>query len=1103
MSFDNSRYTFDPSKNYSGVVMQQGRVQLDSDWNEWLAEQSRRMQAGTLDMLGQAVYPPTTPYAFQITAQNNEIFIGPGRMYVDGLLAENHGDVSADSTTAVWDPALAELSNAPQPPPAPPSSGPPTGSISYTNQPYLLNAAISGDPPFLAYLDVWTRPITYLEDSELIDPAVGIDTTGRLQTVWQVKLMPSPGGSTSCPTSNAWWPAPSAGLLTTGTLGTSPPGPCCLTSQTGFTGQENQFYRVEIHQPGPAGTATFKWSRDNGSVMTGITAITAASNSAGNPASKLTVLSLGRDQMLGFAPGNWVEIVDGFLQLNGLPGYLYQIDTVDLAAKTITLVSTVSSQFTFNPQFNPRLIRWDESGDVYQSDGKTVWINLNTSGDIPVPPSGTVLILENGITVAFDENVSNGNFVTGDFWTFAARTDGSIDTLTKAPPRGIHHHYAALSVVSFNPNTNTDCRTPWSPGKTSECGCCCVVTVGNGGQYSSINTAIQALPSGGEVCILPGIYYEYVFIQGRDDIVLRGCGSQTRIASPSLNPQNNSTTATNVSATDNTSGTTFSAVITVSQSSHVELKSFAIEADVDDVGVLLDGTGNLSTNNTGETAQIKTSDVAVFREFQLPGVVDTAFDDLVIVASNRPAILGQYLRLLEIDKCRIAMKNVRSAWPAVQVGGTDVFIRHNWVGALTRAAGFEWLPDSVVTDLSNQENAASGQNQTAAASRKAAVDFIPIDAIATGVKNPGGIQIAGFSSNVFIVENQIEDTGFNGITLGSYTVLDNNEQDTGIVLGVLTQEPDSCSTTIGFQPGGVASSAPQGSTLVAGGVLSNIHIDRNTIRNTGLCGIGPVALFDIAQASEIVSVENLVIDSNTISNTLLGNLAEFSKEAGFFAYGAICLPDVSVPIIRDNIITNFGPQPGAKVCGIYVLLGEQVDISRNQVLETRDWTESSEGKGAPIFGRAGIEVIATPPSYSSGSTLENIANLYEPGLPALRVEHNVVRVPLSQSFMALGFGPFSIVNNHFGCGGGVTDRGTPLAQTVLILNMGMAIESNTSTATFSGAYTSESGDYNLQTTNQLPCSMPFSAASSGLISTNISGCSSFNQLLNRLMGPLR
>ena len=104
MSFDNSRSTFNPCNDYAGVVMQQGRVQLDADWNEWLSEFARRMQAGTLDILGRAVYPATTPYAFQITASSsggsNLLTIGPGRMYVDGLLAENHGD----PTTAVWDP---------------------------------------------------------------------------------------------------------------------------------------------------------------------------------------------------------------------------------------------------------------------------------------------------------------------------------------------------------------------------------------------------------------------------------------------------------------------------------------------------------------------------------------------------------------------------------------------------------------------------------------------------------------------------------------------------------------------------------------------------------------------------------------------------------------------------------------------------------------------------------------------------------------------------------------------------------------------------------------------------------------------------------------
>ena len=46
--------------------MQQGRVHLDSDWNELLAEFTRRIHAGTLDIVGLSGVPSTTPGAFQI-----------------------------------------------------------------------------------------------------------------------------------------------------------------------------------------------------------------------------------------------------------------------------------------------------------------------------------------------------------------------------------------------------------------------------------------------------------------------------------------------------------------------------------------------------------------------------------------------------------------------------------------------------------------------------------------------------------------------------------------------------------------------------------------------------------------------------------------------------------------------------------------------------------------------------------------------------------------------------------------------------------------------------------------------------------------------------
>ena len=135
MSFDNSRYIFNSFKDYASVVVPQGRVQSDADLNEVFGEIARRIQAGTLDIMGRAAYTQSTPDAFYISPGSSPwvVNIGLGRMYVDGLLAENHG-----LPPGTWDPALEELSGVPQPQPTTVSDTP---SIPFTSQPYLPAAA--------------------------------------------------------------------------------------------------------------------------------------------------------------------------------------------------------------------------------------------------------------------------------------------------------------------------------------------------------------------------------------------------------------------------------------------------------------------------------------------------------------------------------------------------------------------------------------------------------------------------------------------------------------------------------------------------------------------------------------------------------------------------------------------------------------------------------------------------------------------------------------------------------------------------------------------------------------------------------------------------
>src|SRR6266566_593080 len=184
MSGDYSRVRFKSKNDFSAVLMQQGRVQLDSDWNEFAALIDRRLRAETTDVIGRSTVPKEMPEGFRIHIAGIDLTIGPWRIYVYGLLAENHGKGQFQ-----FNAVLAEESG--------------SSPVSYNEQPYFPNAgAVAPAPatggPHLVYLDVWQREVTYIEDLALIEKAVGVDTTTRLQTAWQVKILANVGSGATC-----------------------------------------------------------------------------------------------------------------------------------------------------------------------------------------------------------------------------------------------------------------------------------------------------------------------------------------------------------------------------------------------------------------------------------------------------------------------------------------------------------------------------------------------------------------------------------------------------------------------------------------------------------------------------------------------------------------------------------------------------------------------------------------------------------------------------------------------------------------------------------------------------------------------------------------
>ena len=522
MSFDLSRIRFDARRDFLGVVMQQGRVQLDADWNEWVAQLARRIQAGALDTYGGNVVPRITPDGFRIQAGGGSFSIGVGRIYVDGLLAENHG-----AAPNAWEPRLAEL----------------TGStaLGYTSQPYYPNPpALPQGGPHLVYVDVWQRDVTAVQAPDLVEKAVGVDSTGRLQTVWQVKVLANVGNST-CATEDEDVPgwqaliAPSAARLSTATgVPSFEPDPCQVPPAAGYRGLENQLYRVEVHRGGTLGTATFKWSRDNATVASRVSHI--------NPArDRITVESIGRDDVLRFHDGDWVEVTDDWRELHALPGELRRIRVaggVDESARTLQFdLALPAGMFPTNAQQatdsarNTRVRRWDQAGVVRRENGNQVQ-DLNApgaAGDIQILAAGTRLFLEHGILVDFNLAPAGGQFKTGDYWVFAARTvDASIEVLTQAPPLGIHHHYARLAMVNF-PDNETDCRVLWPPIAEGE-GCDCTVCVSAEGHNSGVATIQQAVDSikdiGGTICLGIGTYNldEPIEVDGAQSLRFRGQG---------------------------------------------------------------------------------------------------------------------------------------------------------------------------------------------------------------------------------------------------------------------------------------------------------------------------------------------------------------------------------------------------------------------------------------------------------------------------------------------------------------------------------------------------------------------------------------------------
>jgi hypothetical protein len=383
MKGDFSRLTFDRRRHYSAVLQQQGRVALDADFNEQVEIERYRGRILALDLIGPCG-GPSDAAGFEITTSRSgqQLVVGEGRYYVDGLLVENEDDCAFD------------------------------------DQPHLPSArdvrrrASSAPGRYLAYLDVWERTVSALDDPRLRETALGgPDTSVRLQVVWQVRLEPLRAARRRrCGSASRVQPDALLDVRTT---------------EAGYLGLENSLYRVEVHSAEPDKPVAFTWARDNASLALAVEAVRGQ---------EVVVRGAGDAASEGPSGGDVLELTDDAIELDRRRGQLLKVVAVDGRNSKITLAEPAApladTETGVDAALHPKVRRWHGMGSVEGPLADAEWTSL-----------------EHGIEVRF----GGTDLRAGDYWTYPARTGERItEPRGPQPARRLEQACCPLAVVEVS-----------------------------------------------------------------------------------------------------------------------------------------------------------------------------------------------------------------------------------------------------------------------------------------------------------------------------------------------------------------------------------------------------------------------------------------------------------------------------------------------------------------------------------------------------------------------------------------------------------------------------------------------------------------------------
>lgn len=274
---------------------------------------------------------------------------------------------------------------------------------------------------------MWERAVSAAEDPALREVALGTalpDTAARVKVVWQVLPLSlaaleiedvNPPKEDVRSAFTQWAHKQSTPTARLAARSERPDhadeDPCLVKPDARYRGPENQLYRVEIHEGGEAKDATFKWSRENGSVVFPVDEL---------DGTWVQLATLGHDEKLDLDVGDHVELTDTAYASRLEPLPLLRVEELDLPGRRVRLSAEPEGQVGRLPHLNPFLRRWDHQGGPKRK-GRTAALK---GGAVRIE-EGEWLPLEDGVEVYFAKGAT---YRTGDHWLIPARTaTGSVE----------------------------------------------------------------------------------------------------------------------------------------------------------------------------------------------------------------------------------------------------------------------------------------------------------------------------------------------------------------------------------------------------------------------------------------------------------------------------------------------------------------------------------------------------------------------------------------------------------------------------------------------------------------------------------------------------